>query len=179
VIIEIPQEPAPQQQPDPCANQVLTRFNLTDSSDGHPPITPYVQNAIAQDFLDALLEINGAVPGGIGFTEVFRTRAHQQELWDNRANNPNPVARPGTSRHEGGFAFDVPGMATRDRRGQLVQTPLGRPVIPIFANHGFAWGGAFNDPPHFQADPTQHGYANSAAAATAANDYYERCIRGR
>lgn len=27
----------PQQQPDPCANRVLTHFNLRDSSDGHPP----------------------------------------------------------------------------------------------------------------------------------------------
>jgi hypothetical protein len=52
-------------------------------------------------------------------------------------------------------------------------------VIPIFDRQGFAGGGAFNDPPHFQADPTLHGYRNSVAAATAGNDYYERCIRGR
>jgi RHS repeat-associated protein len=167
-----------QQQPDPCANQLLTQFNLTDRS-RNGDVLPYIQSSVAQDFQDALDEINRAVPAGIGFTEVFRTRAHQQELWDNRANNPNPVARPGTSRHEGGFAFDVPGIATRNGRGQLVQTALGTTVIPIFDRHGFAWGGAFNDPPHFQADPNLHGYRNSAAAATAANDYYERCIRGR
>lgn len=38
----------------------------------------------------------------------FRTRADQERLWRHRAANPNPVARPGTSRHERGLAFDVP-----------------------------------------------------------------------
>jgi hypothetical protein len=37
----------------------------------------------------------------------LRTLAEQQRLWDNRANNPFPVARPGTSRHQSGRACDV------------------------------------------------------------------------
>jgi hypothetical protein len=37
----------------------------------------------------------------------LRTIAEQQALWDNRANNPFPVARPGTSRHQSGRACDV------------------------------------------------------------------------
>jgi hypothetical protein len=37
----------------------------------------------------------------------LRTIAEQQQLWDNRANNPFPVARPGTSRHQSGRACDV------------------------------------------------------------------------
>jgi hypothetical protein len=37
----------------------------------------------------------------------LRTIAEQQRLWDNRANNPFPVARPGTSRHQDGRACDV------------------------------------------------------------------------
>jgi hypothetical protein len=37
----------------------------------------------------------------------LRTIAEQQRLWDNRANNPFPVARPGTSRHQSGRACDV------------------------------------------------------------------------
>ena len=40
-------------------------------------------------------------------TAGFRSRAKQQELWDNRASNPYPVARPGTSNHESGQAVDV------------------------------------------------------------------------
>ena len=37
----------------------------------------------------------------------WRSRAQQQRLWDNRAANPYPVARPGTSNHERGIAIDV------------------------------------------------------------------------
>jgi D-alanyl-D-alanine carboxypeptidase len=40
-------------------------------------------------------------------TSGLRTTAEQQRLWDNRASNPFPVARPGTSRHEHGNAADV------------------------------------------------------------------------
>ena len=43
----------------------------------------------------------GAVSSG------FRSRAKQQELWNNRASNPFPVAPPGTSNHESGQAVDV------------------------------------------------------------------------
>lgn len=40
-------------------------------------------------------------------TSGLRTYNEQQVLWNNRANNPNPVAKPGTSRHESGRAVDV------------------------------------------------------------------------
>lgn len=40
-------------------------------------------------------------------TSGLRTTAEQQALWDRRASNPYPVARPGTSRHEHGNAADV------------------------------------------------------------------------
>lgn len=36
-----------------------------------------------------------------------RTREDQERLWAGRHSNPNPVARPGTSKHEGGKAFDT------------------------------------------------------------------------
>ena len=38
----------------------------------------------------------------------YRSPAQQQALWDRRHENPYPVARPGTSRHELGLAIDVP-----------------------------------------------------------------------
>jgi hypothetical protein len=38
----------------------------------------------------------------------FRTGAEQQALWADRANNPFPVAPPGSSNHEQGMAIDVP-----------------------------------------------------------------------
>jgi hypothetical protein len=40
-------------------------------------------------------------------TSGLRTIEEQQRLWDNRGNNPFPVARPGTSRHQSGRATDV------------------------------------------------------------------------
>jgi hypothetical protein len=40
-------------------------------------------------------------------TSGLRTIEEQQRLWDNRGNNPYPVARPGTSRHQTGRATDV------------------------------------------------------------------------
>jgi hypothetical protein len=38
----------------------------------------------------------------------FRSREQQQALWDGRASNPYPVAKPGSSLHEQGLAVDVP-----------------------------------------------------------------------
>lgn len=38
----------------------------------------------------------------------FRSLEEQQALWDNRHNNPYPVAFPGTSMHELGLAIDIP-----------------------------------------------------------------------
>lgn len=38
----------------------------------------------------------------------YRSPEEQQALWDNRHNNPYPVAPPGSSMHERGLAIDVP-----------------------------------------------------------------------
>lgn len=43
----------------------------------------------------------------IQVSSAGRTFEEQTELWNNRANNPYPVARPGTSNHESGDAIDV------------------------------------------------------------------------
>ena len=37
----------------------------------------------------------------------FRSREKQEQLYANRGNNPYPVAKPGTSKHEHGLAIDV------------------------------------------------------------------------
>jgi LAS superfamily LD-carboxypeptidase LdcB len=54
--------------------------------------------------LEALAEKKGM---RFHITSGLRTIAEQQRLWDNRASNPFPVARPGTSRHQSGLAADV------------------------------------------------------------------------
>lgn len=55
----------------------------------------------------------------------FRSREQQQALWDNRANNPYPVAPPGTSQHEHGFAVDILNYQAAER--YLNQRGLYRP----------------------------------------------------
>ena len=61
-------------------------------------------------------------------TSGLRTTAEQQALWDRRATNPYPVARPGTSRHEHGNAADVTigGRAIQDvvSRDELIRAGL-------------------------------------------------------
>jgi D-alanyl-D-alanine dipeptidase len=55
----------------------------------------------------------------------FRTREQQQALWDRRANNPYPVAPPGSSRHEHGLAVDIMNYQAAER--YLNQQGLYRP----------------------------------------------------
>ena len=45
----------------------------------------------------------------VQITSALRDQAKQAELWRNRANNPYPVAPPGSSNHEQGISFDVTG----------------------------------------------------------------------
>lgn len=59
--------------------------------------------------LVAALDRAGALLGEpVPVTSGWRSPADQQRLWDERASNPFPVARPGTSAHERGRAVDVP-----------------------------------------------------------------------
>lgn len=72
---------------------------------------------------------------GTTMTSGVRTPQQQAALYADRANNPNPVAPPGTSLHERGMAADIGGM-TADQRAQLPQYGLSQPVA--------------NDPVHVQ-----------------------------
>lgn len=67
---------------------------------GRAGLQPGLQAALAE--AERLLGV--AVP----ITSGYRSPAQQQALWDRRASNPYPVARPGTSPHERGIAVDVP-----------------------------------------------------------------------
>lgn len=74
---------------------------------------------------------------GIGappITSGGRSSADQRRLWNNRHKNPYPVARPGTSKHEGGRAFDLPSAARHDYYGYWA------PLV------GLKWGGTFSKP---------------------------------
>lgn len=63
-------------------------------------LTPEMSAAIAR--AEALLGQPVPIVSG------WRSAAQQAWLWDHRATNPFPVARPGTSMHERGLAIDVP-----------------------------------------------------------------------
>jgi RHS repeat-associated protein len=168
-------------QSGPCSTQSLVKMMLQDlSKDGAVKKFPYLNMEVANAFNDALLEIEG----GIGFTEVFRTTAHQTELynrylevqreWDSRSalgrlgrTPPVPARPPGTSAHEAGVAFDLPGQ-------YLTQT-----IIDIFAKHGFVRA-VPNDPVHFEwSGWSGLSAADQANMIKAAQDYYNKCLAGR
>lgn len=67
---------------------------------GSASLTPEMRAAIAR----AEVALGRSIPISSG----WRSPAAQQRLWDRRAANPYPVARPGTSSHERGTAIDVP-----------------------------------------------------------------------
>jgi hypothetical protein len=81
-----------------------------------------------------------------------RSTADQARLYADRANNSNPVAAPGTSRHERGLAIDIGGM-TPEQRAMLPQYGLAQPVA--------------NDPPHVELADTR--LASNDPAALPAN----------
>jgi hypothetical protein len=71
-------------------------------------------------------------------TSAYRSYSDQLRLWNNRHNNPYPVAYPGTSFHELGRAWDM----------------VGPPELLALAGHYWnSWGGTWSarDQIHFQA----------------------------
>lgn len=75
----------------------------TRAGDRTPPaggLAPAMRAALAR----AQQLLGRPVPISSGYRSV----AEQRRLWDRRAANPYPVARPGASRHQQGLAVDVP-----------------------------------------------------------------------
>lgn len=68
-------------------------------------------------------------------TSAFRSREKQQQLYDNRMNNPYPVAKPGSSLHESGLALDM---------GDWQR------ALPIMQKYGFRQPLPKTDPIHFE-----------------------------
>jgi hypothetical protein len=56
----------------------------------------------------ALARASGLLGTPVPITSGYRSGAEQAALYARRGQNPYPVARPGTSRHEQGIAVDVP-----------------------------------------------------------------------
>ena len=71
---------------------------------------------LAPAMLAALARADGLLGRSVTVVSGLRSRSQQQALWDRRATNPYPVARPGTSDHERGLAIDVPRADVADLR---------------------------------------------------------------
>ena len=86
----------------------------------------------------AELLIGLAPRGSLRVTSVIRTRAHQEKLYAARQAGqwPYPVAPPGCSQHEYGYAWDMVGDAA-----------LLRELGAIWKSWGGQWGES--DPIHF------------------------------
>lgn len=64
-------------------------------------------DGLTPELLAAVARAEALLGRPIPITSGWRSPAQQQWLWDHRASNPYPVARPGTSEHERGLAIDV------------------------------------------------------------------------
>lgn len=99
-----------------------------------------VTTGLNPTFNQGMWELISAVEargGHVTLSSGVRSKAEQQALWNNRAGNPNPVAKPGTSLHEQGLAADLVGDETTTR--------LLHELAPKFGLTGIA-----GDPVHFQ-----------------------------
>lgn len=98
-----------------------------------PELQPY-----AADLVDAA----GAAGLQPRITSTRRSRGEQTRLYRRyqQGLNPFPVAAPGTSAHEFGYAFD------------MVVSPMDAltDVGAYWQAQGGIWGGAFKDPVHFE-----------------------------
>jgi D-alanyl-D-alanine carboxypeptidase len=93
---------------------------------------------LAQAYV-AWLKQNGI---GVTVTSVIRSSRLQAQLYDDYIHGRRrlPAAKPGTSKHERGLAFD---MVVTPRN---YQTAVGL----IWEKLGGRWGGRFKDPVHFE-----------------------------
>ena len=89
---------------------------------------PYVQ-ASAKQTLQSAIQDRGMK---MQVNSAYRTIAQQMLLYNDRFNNGNPVAPPGTSNHQTGLAIDI-----EDPRGWE----------PYLMKYG--WNPLSGDPPHF------------------------------
>jgi hypothetical protein len=98
--------------------------------------------SVQQAFANAMKEARAlGIPATTTVTSAYRSTEKQAQLYANRANNPNPVAPPGRSKHEHGLALDI---ATSDEY---------RPYLTaVMEKNGFRWGGRFKkrDPVHYE-----------------------------
>ncbi len=100
-----------------------------------------VNPALANIVRQLAAAVSSKYGGTIQVISGYRSYASQAALYANRANNPNPVAVPGTSKHEKGLAVDL-------RFSGVSANTVG----VLGESMGLRWGGRFSkrDPGHFE-----------------------------
>lgn len=106
-------------------------------------MNPAVLNVLRWHFFLAPL-LFGFTPR---FLSGFRTHAEQTALFRGVVATSNPVALPGTSQHEFGFAYDL---APDVRPGDASYAARLRQLRDLGLALGMRWGGE-QDPQHWQA----------------------------
>jgi hypothetical protein len=94
------------------------------------------------DIIRQLADVVSSQYGGsITVVSGYRSYEKQAALYANRASNRNPVAKPGTSKHEQGLAVDL-------RMNGIAADTVG----VLGESLGLRWGGRFSkrDPGHFE-----------------------------
>lgn len=96
--------------------------------------------------------------GVVNVASAFRTRAEQEKLWVKYGRNTKRVARPGTSRHESGFAIDIDRNSAQslERTGMFKKYGFHRPLS--------------NEPWHVEMLGAGKGGAGGGPAAGAAGE---------
>ena len=87
-----------------------------------------VRAGLAPAMLAALARADGLLGRPVIVVSGLRSRSQQEALWEGRATNPYPVARPGTSDHERGLAIDVPRHEVDDLRRVAPAAGLCQPL---------------------------------------------------
>lgn len=100
-------------------------------------------SARAQKFLQELQRLGYKMR----ITSGHRSFQQQQALYAGRQSNPNPVAIPGTSRHESGRAWD---MTLQNPAGKTPSTQEFKKIEKVAKQNDIIWGGRFNDPVHWE-----------------------------
>ena len=93
-----------------------TRPAVDDGAGGPAGAAGGRRAGLAPAMLAALARADGLLGRPVTVVSGLRTRSQQAALWERRATNPYPVARPGTSDHERGLAIDVPRTDVADLR---------------------------------------------------------------
>ena len=104
--------------------------------------------------------------GELSVNNVYRSFSSSE------INTGNTKAK-GLSRHQGGFAVDFNGVKglSKDQLKQLNELAKENGLAPL--------GNQANDPPHFDADPTKHGYKSLKESVDENKAHYDDIQKGK